>query len=139
MTLTVGGAAAGTPESTVRIRSIASPASLKYEAWVAKNREIVDKATNGQIAYVHIQSMNQPSLVKFQNEVSQFWNKKGIIVDIRYNGGGNTDQEIIEVLSRKPYQYLEQPLGRANVGPPAAPGDRRAEGHDDQLAIGLRQ
>ena len=116
VTLTVGGTATGTPESTVRIRSIASPANLKYEAWVAKNREMVDKATNGQIAYVHIQAMNQPSLVKFQNEVSQFWQKKGIIVDIRYNGGGNTDQEIIEVLSRKPYEYWNSRWGAPSWG-----------------------
>ena len=104
-----------------------------------KNREIVDKETNGQIAYVHIQSMNQPSLVRFQNEINQFWNKKGIIVDIRYNGGGNIDQELIDILERRPYEYWNSRWGAPELGPPAAAGDRRAEGHADQLALGLRQ
>ena len=90
--------------------------NLKYEEWVRKNREFVDKATNGQIAYVHIQSMNQPSLVRFQNEINQFWQKKGIIVDIRYNGGGNTDQEIIDILERRPYEYWNSRWGAPSWG-----------------------
>jgi tricorn protease len=116
VTLTVGGGATGAPESTIRIRSIASPANLKYEAWVAKNREMVDKATNGQIAYVHIRAMDQPSLVRFQNEVDQFWQKKGIIVDIRYNGGGNTDQQLIDILERRPYEYWNSRYGAPSWG-----------------------
>ena len=71
-------------------------------------------------------SMNQPSLVRFQNEINQFWNKKGIIVDIRYNGGGNIDQEMIDILERRPYRVLEQPLGRAARG--AAGRGRRSPG-----------
>lgn len=114
--LTVAPTAAGANSRDVRIRSVASLNNIKYEAWVQKNREIVDKATNGQIAYVHIQAMNQPSLVRFQNEVNQFWNKKGIIVDIRFNGGGNTDQEIIDLLERRPYEYWNSRWGAPEWG-----------------------
>ena len=60
--------------------------------------------------------MNQPSLVKFQNEINQFWNAKGIIVDIRYNGGGNTDQEIIDILERRPYEYWNSRWGAPEWG-----------------------
>ena len=73
--------------------------------WVATNRDVVEKDTKGEIAYVHIRSMDQPSLVRFHNEIDRFSNKKGIIVDIRYNGGGNIDQEIIDILERQPYQF----------------------------------
>ena len=79
--------------------------------------------------------MNQPSLRKFQNEINQFWNKKGIVVDIRFNGGGNIDQELLDILERRPYQVLEQSLGIADVGAAPAPGDRRTEGHADQPSI----
>lgn len=89
----------------VRIRSVTSITDLMYEEWVAKNRELVERETNGQIGYVHIRAMNQPSLARFRNEIDELWNRKGIIVDIRYNGGGNIDQELIEILSRRPYQY----------------------------------
>lgn len=114
--LTVAATAAGAGSRDVRIRSIASLNNIKYEAWVQKNREVVDKATNNEIAYVHIRSMDQPSLVRFQNEIDQFWNKKGIIVDIRYNGGGNTDQQIIDILERRPYEYWNSRWGAPEWG-----------------------
>ena len=92
----------------VRIRTVASLGDVKYEEWVKKNREFVDTESGGKIAYVHIRSMNQPSLEKFQNDIDEFWNKQGIIVDIRYNGGGNIDQELLDILERKPYEYWNQ-------------------------------
>jgi tricorn protease len=116
VTVTVATSPAGEGKRDIRIRSVASLNNLKYENWVRQNREVVDKATNGQIAYVHIRSMNQPSLVRFQNEVDQFWNKKGIIVDIRYNGGGNTDQQIIDLLERRPYEYWNSRWGAPEWG-----------------------
>ena len=104
-----GGKAAG--EKTMRIKTVPSVTNIKYDEWVAANREFVDKESNGQIAYVHIRSMNQPSLRKFENEINQFWNKKGIVVDIRFNGGGNIDQELIDILERRPYQYWNNRWG----------------------------
>jgi tricorn protease len=72
---------------------------------VANNRDVVERATGGQIAYVHIRAMNQPSLARFRNEIDRFWQKKGIIVDIRFNGGGNIDQELLDILERRPYEF----------------------------------
>ncbi len=103
--------ASGTGARTVRIASVTSLNDIKYDEWVANNRAIVEKETKGDIAYVHIRAMNQPSLVKFRNEIDQFSNKKGIIVDIRYNGGGNIDQELIDILEREPYQFWNQRTG----------------------------
>jgi tricorn protease len=97
--------ARGTGARDVRIRTVASVNDLRYEEWIEKNRAFVAQQTNGQIAYVHIRSMNQPSLVRFQQEIDRFWNARGIIVDIRYNGGGNIDQQLIDILERRPYEY----------------------------------
>jgi tricorn protease len=60
--------------------------------------------------------MNQPSLRKFQNEIDQFWNKKGLVVDIRYNGGGNIDQELIDILERRPYEFWNSRWGARTWG-----------------------
>ena len=49
--------------------------------------------------------MNQPSLKRFENEINQFWNARGIVVDIRYNGGGNIDQQLLDILERRPYEF----------------------------------
>ena len=139
VTVKVGSAADPKATRDVRIRTVPSLGDIKYEEWVSKNREFVEKATGGQIAYVHIRSMSAGPLKRFQNEVNEFWDRKGIIVDIRFNGGGNIDQELLDILERRPYQVLEQPVGLTDVGPAAAAGHCRAEGHADQLPIRLRQ
>ncbi|WP_291155626.1 S41 family peptidase [Gemmatimonas sp. UBA7669] len=108
--------ASGEGARTVRIASVTSLTDIKYEEWVANNRAQVEKETNGDIAYVHIRSMNQPSLARFRNEIDQYSNKKGIIVDIRYNGGGNIDQELIDILERKPYQFWNNRNGSRTWG-----------------------
>jgi len=101
----------GANAKVVRIASVTSLNDIKYQEWVAHNRDIVDKATNGQIAYLHIRGMNQPSLTQFENEIDQYWNKKGAIIDIRFNGGGNTDQELLDILERRPYEYWNNRYG----------------------------
>lgn len=109
--LRVAKSANGEGARTVRIRSVTSLSDIKYEEWVATRRAQVEKETNGAIAYVHIRSMNQPSLAKFRNDIDQYSNAKGIIVDIRYNGGGNIDQELIDILERQPYQFWNNRSG----------------------------
>lgn len=116
VTITAASAPTGATPRKLRLATVTSLANIKYEEWVAKNREIVDKETNGQIAYVHIRSMNQPSLRRFQNEINQFSNKRGIIVDIRFNGGGNIDQELIDILERRPYEYWNNRWGSRTWG-----------------------
>jgi tricorn protease len=93
------------PERQLRLRHVSSVSNLQYEAWVEANRRFVDEQSGGKIGYVHIRSMNQSSLERFETEIDQFWNKNGMIIDIRYNGGGNIDQQLIDILERKPYEY----------------------------------
>ncbi len=107
----IAKAATGENARTLRIQSVTSLTDIKYEEWVAERRAQVEKETNGQIAYVHIRSMNQPSLARFRNEIDQYSNKAGIIVDIRFNGGGNIDQELIDILERRPYQFWNNRTG----------------------------
>ena len=114
--VTLAKSASGDGARTVRIASVTSLTDIKYEEWVATRREQVEKETNGDIAYVHIRSMDQPSLARFRNEIDQFSNKKGLIVDIRYNGGGNIDQELIDILEREPYQFWNQRTGSRTWG-----------------------
>ena len=112
----VSKTADGANAKTFRIATVTNLTNIKYEEWVANNRDSVDKATNGQIAYVHIRAMDQPSLERFQNEIDRFWQKKGIIVDIRNNGGGNIDQELLDILERQPYEFWNNRNGSRTWG-----------------------
>jgi tricorn protease len=100
----------------IRIASVTSLNDIKYEEWVANNRDVVERATGGQIAYVHIRAMNQPSLARFQNEIDRYWQAKGIIVDIRFNGGGNIDQQLLDILERRPYEFWNNRSGARTWG-----------------------
>ena len=107
----VASRATGEDARSVRINTVTTLGDIKYEEWVAERREIVERESKGEIAYVHIRSMNQPSLEKFRNEINQYSNKAGIVVDIRFNGGGNIDQELIDILEREPYQFWNNRSG----------------------------
>jgi tricorn protease len=112
----VAKSADGANARTFRIATTTNLTDIKYEEWVENNRDSVEKATNGDIAYVHIRAMDQPSLARFENEIDRFWQKKGVIVDIRNNGGGNIDQEILDILERQPYQFWNNRNGSRTWG-----------------------
>ena len=61
--------------------------------------------TNGEIGYLHIRAMNAPSLERFQRDLLENLDKKALIIDERFNGGGGIDQELLEILNqRKKYE-----------------------------------
>jgi tricorn protease len=100
----------------LRIETVTSLGDIKYEEWVANNRDFVTERSGGKIAYVHIRSMNQPSLRRFEAEIDRYWDAQGIVVDIRYNGGGNIDQQLIDILERRPYEYWNSRWGAREWG-----------------------
>jgi tricorn protease len=83
---------------------------LRYERWVKDRRAMVDKLSNGRIGYLHIQAMNQPSLRRFEKELRENRTKEALVIDQRWNGGGNIDQELLGILVQREYQ-IWQPRG----------------------------
>ena len=92
---------------------------LRYERWVKDRRALVDKLSAGRIGYLHIQSMNQPSLRRFEKELRENRNKEAIVIDERWNGGGNIEQELLAILVQREYQVW-QPRGTEPSGRPFA-------------------
>jgi tricorn protease len=100
----------------VRIASVTDIGTLKYEDYVARNRERVETRSEGRVAYAHIRQMDQPSLTQFRTDISRDWNKEGIIVDVRYNNGGNIDEELLDILERRPYMFTNPRSGARTWG-----------------------
>src|SRR5207237_10045093 len=86
--LTVNGSPSAAGARQVVVKCLTSETELRFRAWVEERRQIVDKATNGRIGYIYVQSTG----VDAQNElVRQFmaqWKKYGLIIDERWNSGG---------------------------------------------------
>ncbi len=97
---------------TTRIEAISGNAysQLRYERWVNERRKKVDELSGGRIGYLHIQAMNQPSLRRFEKEIREYRNKEALVIDQRWNGGGNIEQELLAILVQRQYQVW-QPRG----------------------------
>jgi tricorn protease len=99
--------------------SMANYAQLRYERWVKERRAIVDKLSGGRVGYVHIQAMNPPSLRRFEKELREYRNKEALVIDQRWNGGGNIEQELLGILVQRQYQVW-QPRGTEATTRPLA-------------------
>jgi len=84
----------------VMVKPIANEFGLYYHTWVENNRKKVEQATNGRVGYIHIPDMGAPGLNEFVKTYYAQIRKEGLIVDVRYNGGGFVSQMIIERLRR---------------------------------------
>jgi len=113
--LTVNSKPDGAGAHTVLVKPIDSEMPLYYDAWVRHNREVVAKASDGQIGYLHVPDMGGDGIREFIKWFYPQLRKQGLIVDVRDNGGGNVSAMIIERLARK-LRGLEYMRGSELVG-----------------------
>ena len=102
--LTVNSSPSRTGARTVYVRPIADEASLMYYEWVQENINKVNRASNGQIGYIHIPDMGIAGLDMFTKLFYTQLDKKALIIDDRMNGGGNVSPMILERLAREAYR-----------------------------------
>lgn len=108
-TITVVSSLTGDEESinerTYTITPLSDDAALRYRHWVESNRQYVEKASDGKIGYIHVPDTG----VNGQNELfRQFYaqiNKQALIIDDRWNGGGQIPTRFIELLNRPRTNY----------------------------------
>lgn len=77
---------------------------LMYKRWTHTMQVMTDSLSHGQIGYIHVQAMNDPSFRTVINKVlGKNWGKKALIVDTRFNGGGWLHDHLATFLSSKLY------------------------------------
>ncbi len=90
----------------VLIRPSTSIRTNLYEEWVQQRRELTEKYSNGRLGYIHIQGMNWPSFERFERELTASGlGKEGIVIDVRFNGGGWTTDMLMTVLNVRQHSY----------------------------------
>jgi tricorn protease len=118
--LTVNSSPSSAGARQVVVKCLTSETELRFRAWIEERRQIVDKATNGRIGYIYVQSTG----VDAQNElVRQFmaqWKKDGLIIDERWNSGGQIPDRFIELLNRPILAYWAVRDGASQQWPPVA-------------------
>lgn len=93
-------------QEKVLIRPASSTSTLDYEAWVTLQKEMTDRYSKGRLGYIHIRGMNWPSFERFERELTAAGlGKEGIVIDVRYNGGGWTTDMLMAVLNVRQHAY----------------------------------
>jgi Tol biopolymer transport system component len=91
-------------EETVKPISGGDEGELLYKRWVRQRRAEVDKLSGGKIGYIHVRSMNDASMrVVFEEALGLNIDKEAIVIDTRFNGGGNIHEQLSDFLSGKKY------------------------------------
>lgn len=104
------------PKSKRRVElqavSRTSTANLMYERWVEGNARRVNELSKGTLGYIHIPSMDEAGLERFVRELySDTFEKEAIVLDVRYNGGGFTHDQVLNYLGAKDHTFFVQRNG----------------------------
>jgi len=79
---------------------------LRYEEWVRERRRLTEEWSGGRLGYVHIQGMDAPSFEEFERMLfAAADGKEGLLVDVRFNGGGWTTDYMMAVLMVQRHAY----------------------------------
>ena len=108
---------------TAVVQTLSDESELRHLAWIEQKRATVEKETGGNVGYIYVSSTG----IDGQNElIRQFvaqLDKKALIIDERFNSGGQIPDRFIEVLDRKPLAFwatrdgipATTQIGRAHV------------------------
>ncbi len=86
---------------TITFQPISAETDLRYLAYVERNRDRVSRLSDGRAGYIHIPDMGANGIREFIKWFYPQIRKEGLVVDVRYNGGGNVSQMLIERLRRE--------------------------------------
>ncbi|MBN1825002.1 MAG: PD40 domain-containing protein [Candidatus Eisenbacteria bacterium] len=85
---------------------------LLSRQWEDENRAMVERLSGGRIGYVHVSAMGAGEMHRFRKELWAYaGDKEALVLDVRYNNGGSTHDELITILQRRPYA-VERSRGR---------------------------
>ena len=97
--------ASGANAHEVSVVPVASELPLRNLAWIEENRRKVDRLSGGKLAYVYMPDTGQGGLTSFNRYFFAQTDRKGVIMDERFNAGGQVADYVIEVLHRPLLSY----------------------------------
>ncbi len=104
----------------ITVRPIANENGVRYLEWIENNRRKVAEATGGRIGYMHVPDTTIPGIIAFDKQWNAQLDKDGMIVDERYNSGGQIPDFYTEKLKRTLLSLLAPRDGKDVPWPPVA-------------------
>ncbi|HKJ06812.1 MAG TPA: PDZ domain-containing protein, partial [Flavobacteriaceae bacterium] len=116
--LTVNNKPSTSGARNIVLKTLKDEFRVRHLQWIESKRKRVEEATNGEAGYIFVTSTG----IDGQNElVRQFmgqWDKPALVIDERFNNGGQIPDRFIELLNRKPLAYWAVRDGKDWVFPP---------------------
>jgi len=108
-------------ERKVGVWPTRSVQGLLYEEWIEDSRSAVEELSEGKLGYLHIRGMNSSSLLKMEEDFYHAGHgKDGLIIDVRFNGGGSTADHVLTMLTQP-----EHAITRSRGSGEGYPQDRK--------------
>jgi tricorn protease len=105
---------------TVLVQPLANDGDLRFLEWIEQRRQRVDQATNGRVGYIYVQSTSINAQSELVKQFMAQWRKEGLIIDERFNSGGQIPDRFIELLNRPPLAFWATRNGESWQWPPVA-------------------
>ncbi|RFM29523.1 S41 family peptidase [Deminuibacter soli] len=105
---------------TAVVQTLNDEYRLRNLAWIEANRKRVEEATNGDAGYIFVPSTGTDGQNELMRQFNAQWNKKALIIDERFNNGGQIPDRFIEMLNRTPLAFWATRHGSPSPWPPYA-------------------
>ncbi len=93
---------------------------LRFRSWIERNRAYVDEKSDGRVGYIYVINTGVPGQNDLVRQLYGQFNKEALIIDDRWNGGGQIPTRFIELLNRPVTNYWARRDGRDWSWPPDA-------------------
>lgn len=104
----------------VIVKTMNSEHRLRHLQWIEQNRKTVEKAANGRVGYIYVRSTGLDGQQELIRQFSGQWHLDALIIDERFNSGGQIPDRFIELLDREPLAYWAVRHGKNWQWPPVA-------------------
>lgn len=105
VTLKINGKPSSKGAREVVVTPVSSELNLFYMDWVRRNREITDELSKGRVGYIHVPNTHYQGFREFFKAFQPLVNKEALIIDERYNGGGHSPFEMVQILGNRIFNY----------------------------------
>ncbi len=118
--LTVNGTPSMDGAREVLVETMKSEYRLRNLAWINDHRTKVEEATEGKVGYVYVPDTGINGQTELVRQFIGQYDKPGLIVDERFNSGGQIPDRFVELLNRPLYNYWAVRDGHDWQWPPVA-------------------
>ena len=106
---------------TIIVKALTSEQSARYREWVEQNRQRVHELSEGRVGYIHIPNMVRSGFAEFHRSFLAEYDAPALLVDVRWNSGGNVSGLLLSKLARRRigYDFLrwDSPMTYPNEAP----------------------